>query len=129
MSKSYFGDILQRFNLDQEMCTLCGTCVDICDENALTIQDNILYFNPCKCRRCEGCECPTGAMSIELYVINQREYNGYEHQERYWEINSSCHITCDGVTCNECGRNKDYNPRPYDKPYVAKKVEKQSTLM
>ena len=128
MIKSYYGDIVQRFNYNQELCNLCGVCVDKCDENALTIQDNILYFNPCKCRKCEGCdgECPNDAMSIEFFVINQREWTGEKHQDRYWEINSSCHISCDGITCNECGRNENYDPMPYDKKVET--VKKQKTL-
>lgn len=97
------GDIVQVFHLNQELCNLCGTCTDRCEFNALSIKDGQLWFNPCRCRRCDGCEslCPRGAMELEMRTINIRSMSEKENQDRYWEINTSCHITCDGM-CNDC---------------------------
>lgn len=108
MIEYYTGDIIQTFDLNQELCNLCGTCVESCEFNALTIQNGKLYFNPCRCRRCDGCEtlCPRGAMAIKMDTINHRKESDGKEQERWWEINSSCVATCDSV-CNECGRNKE----------------------
>lgn len=103
MGEYLMGDIVQRFIFKQELCNLCGTCVESCDFNAITIEDNELFFNPCRCRRCDGCEnlCPKGAMHLEMGTINMKPVSEKKVQERYWELNSSCHITCDGL-CSDC---------------------------
>ena len=105
MSEYLMGDIVQYFTLNQEECTLCGVCVDRCEFDAISIIDDKLYFNPCRCRRCDGCEtlCPNEAMEIRMDTINLMPVSEKKVQERYWQINNSCHITCDGL-CNDCRR-------------------------
>lgn len=103
MSEYLMGDIIQSFTLDQSVCTLCGVCIKGCDFDAISIIDDKLFFNPCRCRRCDGCEtlCPIGAMKIEMKTVNMKPYSEKKVQERYWQINNSCHISCDGL-CNDC---------------------------
>ncbi|MBP5259499.1 MAG: RnfABCDGE type electron transport complex subunit B [Paludibacteraceae bacterium] len=45
-------------------CIGCGKCVKECAFEAITLQDNLAYIDPDKCRLCRKCEaaCPTGAI-------------------------------------------------------------------
>lgn len=104
MSEYLMGDIVQVFNYDEEACNLCGLCVSECEFNALLIHNDKLFFNPCRCRRCESCdECPTGAMRLEMFTINEKPKSEKEKQERWWMISGSCVVSCDGG-CGECQR-------------------------
>lgn len=49
--------------IDEELCTLCGKCVDICQFNALAKTKKIFVFEKL-CHSCGGCEivCPTDAL-------------------------------------------------------------------
>jgi len=127
MSEYLMGDIVQRFEYNVELCNLCGVCVETCEFNAIIIQDNRLYFNPCRCRRCESCEdCPTGAFHIRMITINEAPQSDKKVQERWWELNGNCEVTCDGV-CTECGRNK-FEPKPYFDALIKKKDQQQTLI-
>lgn len=45
-------------------CIGCGKCVKICPFEAITLENNLAYIDPAKCRLCRKCvaECPTGAI-------------------------------------------------------------------
>lgn len=45
-------------------CIGCGKCVKICPFEAITLENNLAYIDPEKCRLCRKCvaECPTGAI-------------------------------------------------------------------
>lgn len=46
-------------------CNLCGECVDVCQANALTIDDELVH-DGAKCTWCESCMdiCPECAIRI-----------------------------------------------------------------
>jgi len=48
-------------------CIGCGKCVKICPFEAITLENNLAYIDPVKCKLCRKCvaECPTGAI-VEL---------------------------------------------------------------
>ncbi len=48
-------------------CIGCGKCVKICPFDAITMENNLAYIDPVKCRLCRKCvpECPTGSI-LEL---------------------------------------------------------------
>ncbi len=51
--------------ISQDLCTLCGTCVAVCEYNALAkVGEKILVF-PQLCHGCGSCklQCPTGAIT------------------------------------------------------------------
>jgi electron transport complex protein RnfB len=45
-------------------CIGCGKCVKICPFEAITLENNLAYIDPEKCKLCRKCttECPTGAI-------------------------------------------------------------------
>lgn len=50
-------------------CIGCGKCFKVCKFDAITIENNLAYIDPEKCKNCGMCEkeCPTGA------IINLRK--------------------------------------------------------
>jgi electron transport complex protein RnfB len=49
-----------------ELCVSCGACLDRCQMQALSEEDNIVSLNPDRCIGCGLCvsTCPTGALSL-----------------------------------------------------------------
>jgi electron transport complex protein RnfB len=46
-------------------CIGCGKCAKVCKFEAITVENNVAYIDPEKCRLCTKCvdECPTGALT------------------------------------------------------------------
>ncbi len=51
---------------DSNKCVLCGTCVKVCPQKAIKIEDNKLTTDPDKCNHCGQCEiyCIPGARQV-----------------------------------------------------------------
>ena len=47
-------------------CIGCGKCVKVCAFGAITVENNLAYIDPQKCKLCRKCvnECPTGAIRL-----------------------------------------------------------------
>ena len=63
--------------VDISCCNGCGSCVTVCNGNALSIVNNVVTVAETeKCGWCTECEavCPTGAIScpFEILVANGR---------------------------------------------------------
>lgn len=57
------------YHIDPELCSSCGSCEDVCPNQAITHKGKVFSINPKKCKECVGdfdtaqCAdvCPTGA--------------------------------------------------------------------
>ena len=47
-------------------CIACGKCEKVCPFGAITVENNLAYIDPQKCKLCRRCvnECPTGAITL-----------------------------------------------------------------
>lgn len=45
-------------------CIGCGKCVKVCPFEAITLENNLAYIDPYKCKSCRKCEevCPQGTI-------------------------------------------------------------------
>jgi len=55
-------------------CIGCGKCVKVCPFDAITMQNNLAYIDPVKCRLCRKCapECPTNSI-LEINFPPKKE--------------------------------------------------------
>ncbi len=55
-------------------CIGCGRCVKVCPFEAITLENNLAYIDPFKCRLCRKCapECPTNAI-LEINFPPRKE--------------------------------------------------------
>ncbi len=53
--------------VDEEKCTGCGICVDVCPAEAIKVTDNKAKIDAEVCIECGASEdeCPEGALSME----------------------------------------------------------------
>lgn len=53
--------------VDNEVCTGCETCVDVCPSAAISMEDGIAVVDADLCVDCESCvdECPSDAIHME----------------------------------------------------------------
>lgn len=67
--------IKKQMLYDKDKCTLCGMCVKVCPENAITIENNVLTTDESKCTYCKKCEiyCIPGARQVagKLYTVDE----------------------------------------------------------
>lgn len=56
-------------------CIGCGKCQKVCKFEAITVENNLSYIDPNKCRLCTKCvdECPTGAIVKVNFPIKKKE--------------------------------------------------------
>lgn len=54
--------------IDNEKCTLCETCVDICRDEVLKCKNDKIVMVADDCQRCESCTvlCPVNAITCEF---------------------------------------------------------------
>ena len=60
------GDGMPRPIINTEDCTACGSCVEVCPNGVLEIEDTaVSVVNEDECVACEACieECPMGAIT------------------------------------------------------------------
>jgi ferredoxin len=61
-------DFIMPAVVNREECVSCGTCVEECPEEAITLDDQeIATVNAEKCTECKTCveACPSEAISVE----------------------------------------------------------------
>ncbi|HQP32368.1 MAG TPA: 4Fe-4S binding protein [Deltaproteobacteria bacterium] len=62
-----------RAQIDTELCTGCGACVDICPMYAISIHEDKACVDADKCSGCGICEdeCPMGALHVASCAVGQ----------------------------------------------------------
>jgi Fe-S-cluster-containing hydrogenase component 2 len=53
--------------INKDECVGCGTCVEECPSEAITMADDIAQVDADKCNECKTCveACPSTAISVE----------------------------------------------------------------
>ncbi len=62
--------------VDEERCTGCGTCVDVCPVSAIRLLEGVASIDQEKCIECEAClsTCPeTAILAVSEGVPTERE--------------------------------------------------------
>ncbi len=61
-------------------CIGCGKCVKVCPFDAITLENNLAYIDPFKCRLCRKCvpECPTNAILEVNFPPRKDKKSGQE---------------------------------------------------
>jgi len=61
-----------RHHINQNTCTGCGTCLDVCPTEAIKMQDGRAVITM-DCIDCGACPrvCPEGAIKLALSVVVQ----------------------------------------------------------
>ena len=72
------------FYIEQSKCVGCGTCVDSCPQQAVSIENNVAVINQSRCRQCGYCAltCPVKAVYEAKPVYSEQKMEvetvGYE---------------------------------------------------
>ncbi len=63
--RKQLGGEKMAVKIDKELCNACGSCVDECAFDALSVED-VAICNEEECTECEACidVCPTNAISL-----------------------------------------------------------------
>jgi Fe-S-cluster-containing hydrogenase component 2 len=53
--------------VDRDLCVGCESCIDVCTQEAIAMEDQIAVVDNSKCEECKLCEeaCPSGAIEVE----------------------------------------------------------------
>jgi Fe-S-cluster-containing hydrogenase component 2 len=79
--------MISMLYVDENRCSGCGLCVDVCPVEALTLRDNVATINQTLCTECEACAtaCPERAILtiIEPALVPQAEseVTSYQRQQ------------------------------------------------
>lgn len=79
-----------RLTIKEELCTLCGKCVEVCPRNALTLENGKIRTYDERCILCRQCvnSCP-----VEAVVL------GFKEDEFYLTIESSGSLKPETIVC------------------------------
>jgi sugar/nucleoside kinase (ribokinase family) len=112
------GRSFTRTFIDQERCTLCGECVEVCPEGIFVMQDKkIKVTGEERCTRCGKClsRCPTRAIVTEPWAFNLLEIF-----ETILKAGPGIVVITDGPNGAQAADGKShYLFPPYDVPVIA----------
>ena len=71
---------------DEDLCTQCEYCIDVCPVSAISIVDDRIFSDPATCIKCCACvkECPEGARTFDT------PYTAMLHKNLVSAANRSC---------------------------------------
>jgi len=81
-----------------EKCQACGTCVEACEQQALSMVGKIVVRDTAKCTACGACaeECPTGAMEIAGKEMSPGDIVEKAARDKIFYDNSGGGVTISG---------------------------------
>ena len=74
-------------------CIGCGKCFKVCKFDAITIENNLSYIDPNKCRLCTKCvdECPTGAIIKVNFPVRKPKPQEQSNAEPVKDVQATKH--------------------------------------
>ena len=75
-AERFSGAAATKHRIDEERCTLCRSCDDVCPQHLFSVIDGrVVVQEEWRCIRCGACirACPTGALLVEPWALNLRE--------------------------------------------------------
>ena len=62
------SEVEKFIQIDKELCSGCGACIEVCTEGALFMDDNRAQLDVRLCTACEACldACPNGAITAVI---------------------------------------------------------------
>lgn len=79
----YPQDSWFHIQLDKESCILCSACAKVCDEGAITIEDNRFIIDEKRCTGCMNCQVVCFPKSIK--VVEQIAKNSTPTHYHYYD--------------------------------------------
>jgi electron transfer flavoprotein alpha subunit len=130
---------MPKLIIDEETCTGCGACIDVCPYDALSLEDNVAVVNE-KCTFCGACledVCPEDAITLEKEEkkagVDAGEFKDvwvFIEHERGKVANVSFELLCQGrkladvLGCGLCGMLIGNEVEPFAKEAFAYGAEK-----
>jgi ferredoxin len=82
--------VVSRFvaEIDESLCVLCGTCVDRCQMDAITLGEDSAVLNKDRCIGCGLCvtTCPEGALTLKEKPASEQKEVPPSLKETYMKI-------------------------------------------
>jgi NAD-dependent dihydropyrimidine dehydrogenase PreA subunit len=71
------GDNIRMFKIDSTKCNACGSCIEVCRQQAIAIHDGAAVINQRLCTECGTCLeiCPAGAIK-EMVLAQSQNWKG-----------------------------------------------------
>ncbi len=106
----------------QVACIGCGKCVKECPFEAITLQNNLAYIDPHKCKLCRKCApvCPTGCiLELNFPPRKVKPKTGKTPDQKVGKERNTTEDdskAAESQSAKSQSQNSDNSPKPDDKP-------------
>ena len=71
--------------IDNELCTGCGLCIEVCPSDTITIKDNKAVVTSLESLNCGHCAaiCPTGAITVSGIDSSSSEFQTFRTEQKW----------------------------------------------
>ena len=71
--------------IDNELCTGCGLCIEVCPSDTITIKDNKAVVTGLESLNCGHCAaiCPTGAITVSGIDSSSSEFQTFRTEQKW----------------------------------------------